>query len=172
MLRYTLDPSRTPRQMDWITEQDGRRSVSARIYELEGDTLRMCYGRGARPAEFKPAEDVTIVTFRRVKADPAQIAARERQLDLQLSPGAATFARPDVVKELGLTAEQQTQVRDIISKTAAEHNELVARARDEQDAGKRRELVERATEVRAAAKKRARDEGRLVLRITPEGFVP
>jgi uncharacterized protein (TIGR03067 family) len=158
VLRYTLDPSSTPKQMDWITEQDGRRSVSARIYELEGDTLRMCYGRGARPAGFKPAEDVTIVTFRRVKVDPAQAQARERQLDLQLSAGAAVFARDDVIKELDLTAAQQTQVRAVISKAAAEHNDLVARARDEQDAGKRRELIERAAEVRAAAKKRARDE--------------
>jgi hypothetical protein len=39
------------------------------IYELDGDTLKVCLGdKGiARPTEFKSAEKVIVMTFKRMK---------------------------------------------------------------------------------------------------------
>src|ERR1700719_4526956 len=53
---YTIDPAQKPKLID-ITGTEGRnlgKKIPA-IYELRGDTLRICYGLGgsARPAEFK-----------------------------------------------------------------------------------------------------------------------
>jgi uncharacterized protein (TIGR03067 family) len=69
---YKLDPAAKPRTFD-ITGVEGPnagRKIPA-IYELEGDTLRVCYGLGgsARPAEFKSPSGtkVFLVTYRRKK---------------------------------------------------------------------------------------------------------
>src|SRR5215471_17812360 len=53
---YTIDPSAKPKTLD-ITGTEGPnvgKTIPA-IYELDGDTLRVCYGLGGapRPTEFK-----------------------------------------------------------------------------------------------------------------------
>ncbi|MCI0457854.1 MAG: TIGR03067 domain-containing protein [Gemmataceae bacterium] len=49
---FKVDPSKTPRTMD-LTSADGNKSILA-IYELKGDTLKICFGRDGkeRPTEF------------------------------------------------------------------------------------------------------------------------
>jgi uncharacterized protein (TIGR03067 family) len=67
-----LDPSAKPKAMD-ITGTDGpnKGKTFLAIYELKGDTLRVCYdlsGKG-RPKEFKTAEGTQefLVTYKRKK---------------------------------------------------------------------------------------------------------
>jgi uncharacterized protein (TIGR03067 family) len=49
-----IDPTRQPSTMDWSATRpgDGRVMKAEGIYELEGDTLRFCYGK-ERPEEFR-----------------------------------------------------------------------------------------------------------------------
>jgi len=70
---YRLDPAAKPKTID-ITGTEGPnvgKTIPA-IYELNGDTLRICYalGGGPRPTEFKsPAgTQVFLVTYKRKKA--------------------------------------------------------------------------------------------------------
>lgn len=72
-LTYTLDPSRTPKQMDWVSKDEGR--VRA-IYELDGDALKVCLTNPGedRPTEFKsvdgppgPEGKAKVLVFGRVK---------------------------------------------------------------------------------------------------------
>jgi uncharacterized protein (TIGR03067 family) len=74
----TLDPANRPRQMD-ITFTEGRDKgkKALAIYELDGDTLRICRaGPGkARPAEFssKPGSGHALMTYRGERAkEPAR----------------------------------------------------------------------------------------------------
>ena len=64
---YKLDSAAKVKAID-MTES-GR--VSPGIYELDGDTLKICLAEGAnvvRPTEMKPdAKGVAVVTFKRVK---------------------------------------------------------------------------------------------------------
>jgi uncharacterized protein (TIGR03067 family) len=69
---YKIDPAAKPKTID-ITGVEGAnagRKIAA-IYELEGDTLRICYGLAGspRPTEFKsPAGTRTfLVTYKRKK---------------------------------------------------------------------------------------------------------
>lgn len=53
---YKFDPERTPKTIDWLP--DGKHGPSKSvpgIYELDGDTLKICWGVGdkERPQEFK-----------------------------------------------------------------------------------------------------------------------
>jgi uncharacterized protein (TIGR03067 family) len=50
----TIDPTRQPSTMDWSATrpEDGRVMKAEGIYELEGDTLRFCYGK-ERPEGFE-----------------------------------------------------------------------------------------------------------------------
>jgi uncharacterized protein (TIGR03067 family) len=70
---YTIDPAAKPKTLD-ITGTEGPnvgKKIPA-IYELEGDTLRVCYGlRGSpRPTEFKSltGTQTFLVTYKRKKA--------------------------------------------------------------------------------------------------------
>jgi uncharacterized protein (TIGR03067 family) len=70
---YTVDPAAKPKTID-VTGVEGPnagRKIPG-IYELDGDTLRICYGLGGspRPTEFKsPTGTKTfLVTYKRKKA--------------------------------------------------------------------------------------------------------
>lgn len=64
---YKLDPTAKPKTIDLTNNQQ----TAPGIYELDGDTLRICLseGRGAvRPTEFKSdGQRVALVTFKRLK---------------------------------------------------------------------------------------------------------
>jgi uncharacterized protein (TIGR03067 family) len=70
-LDCTLDPSKKPKQMDWARPKEGAKAETSQgIYELDGDTLKVCFALPgqARPTEFKPVAEKTIVmVLRRVK---------------------------------------------------------------------------------------------------------
>jgi uncharacterized protein (TIGR03067 family) len=54
-----LNPSRTPKAVDvTITEGDGKGALMLGIYEIDGDTLKVCFDEEGknRPTEFKTAE--------------------------------------------------------------------------------------------------------------------
>jgi uncharacterized protein (TIGR03067 family) len=70
--KFKIDPGKSPKQMD-ITPQEGPKKdkVGLAIYELDGDTLKICHredGEG-RPKEFKvdAATKDGIITLKRVK---------------------------------------------------------------------------------------------------------
>jgi uncharacterized protein (TIGR03067 family) len=69
---YTLDPAKTPKAMD-ITGTDGpnKGKTFLAIYELDGDTLKVCYDLSgqARPTEFKtqPNTQLFLATYKRQK---------------------------------------------------------------------------------------------------------
>jgi uncharacterized protein (TIGR03067 family) len=67
-----LDASTTPKAIDIMgTEGPNKGRTILAIYELKGDTLRICYDLGgkARPAEFKTEADrpLFLVTYKRDK---------------------------------------------------------------------------------------------------------
>jgi uncharacterized protein (TIGR03067 family) len=64
--QFKLDPSAKPKTID-VTAAD---ETAFGIYELDGDTLRICLGDGpkvARPTEFKAGKRVGLMTLKRVK---------------------------------------------------------------------------------------------------------
>ena len=69
---YKLDPSKRPRAIDLMsTDGPDKGKTAEGIYELEGETLRLCWdqpGKG-RPKEFKSEEgsERVLVTFKREK---------------------------------------------------------------------------------------------------------
>jgi len=70
---YTIDPTAKPKTLD-ITGTEGPnlgKKIPA-IYELHGNTLRICYGLGGspRPTEFKspPGTPCFLVTYQRKKS--------------------------------------------------------------------------------------------------------
>jgi uncharacterized protein (TIGR03067 family) len=67
-----LDPTKTPKAMDVTgTEGPNKGKTFLAIYELKGDTLRICYDLGgkARPAAFESPEKAPLflVTYKRSK---------------------------------------------------------------------------------------------------------
>lgn len=67
-----LDDSKTPKALDITgTEGPNKGNTIPAIYELDGDTLRVCYDLSgkARPTEFKTAEgtQLFLVTYERQK---------------------------------------------------------------------------------------------------------
>jgi uncharacterized protein (TIGR03067 family) len=68
-----IDPSARPRTMDFTyTEGELKGHTTPGIYELDGDTLRICTAAQgkARPTEFasKPGSHLALVTYQREKA--------------------------------------------------------------------------------------------------------
>jgi uncharacterized protein (TIGR03067 family) len=63
---FAVDPARTPKQLD-LRLDDGR--MLREVYELEGDTLRVCYPVRceARPAALRtaPGSGLSLVVYRR-----------------------------------------------------------------------------------------------------------
>ena len=75
-LTYTLDPGKTPKQLDWSPAEGEKRDGVRAIYKLDGDTLTMAWGnpKDDRPTEFKslpgpgsPEGKVRVVVFKRTK---------------------------------------------------------------------------------------------------------
>ena len=64
---YRLDPTAKPKTIDLV---EGNGQTALGIYELDGDTFKICLAEGqnaARPTEFKPAgARVVVVTFKRM----------------------------------------------------------------------------------------------------------
>jgi uncharacterized protein (TIGR03067 family) len=54
-LGYKIDPTKAPKQIDLTNAGTNRRQVWSGIYELEGDTLKLCVATGSdqtRPQQF------------------------------------------------------------------------------------------------------------------------
>lgn len=70
--KLKLDTSKTPKTMDIIgTLGPNKDKTFLAIYELNGDTLRICYdlSEKSRPTEFKSAKDsqLLVASYKRVK---------------------------------------------------------------------------------------------------------
>jgi uncharacterized protein (TIGR03067 family) len=65
---FTLDAGKMPR---WIDLEDGKKNKELGIYEIQGDSLKICLARPSneRPKEFaaKAMTDSTLMTFKREK---------------------------------------------------------------------------------------------------------
>jgi uncharacterized protein (TIGR03067 family) len=70
---FKLDPKREPHKGYEVTTPEGQ--VSPGIYELDGDTLKVCLGSPGdeRPSSFetKPDDGRTLIVYRREKATKA-----------------------------------------------------------------------------------------------------
>jgi uncharacterized protein (TIGR03067 family) len=62
---YELDSSARPRKIIVVKDEDPRHKPLPGIYELEGDTLKICYGK-IRPTEFatKPGQNAMLLVLR------------------------------------------------------------------------------------------------------------
>ena len=63
---FDIDSSKKPKTLDMT----GKGQLLKAIYELDGDTLKICMPGGSdlpRPTEFKSAEKVMVMTLKRVK---------------------------------------------------------------------------------------------------------
>jgi uncharacterized protein (TIGR03067 family) len=67
----TLDPSKSPREINLSRTVDGQVETAQGIYEMSGDSFKMCLikpGQGARPKEFKsPNKDILLLELKRDK---------------------------------------------------------------------------------------------------------
>jgi uncharacterized protein (TIGR03067 family) len=64
-----IDPTKQPKTIDQMSkDKDGKPVVRPGIYELDGDTLRLAFGK-ERPKDLKttPDSDLVITTYRREK---------------------------------------------------------------------------------------------------------
>lgn len=64
-----LDPSKNPAQFE--AARDGSGDAVLGIYEINGDTLTMCWGGpdNGRPTAFKGGEGKTLVIYKKAKTD-------------------------------------------------------------------------------------------------------
>jgi len=53
---YEIDPTKTPKHFDVRASYEPRRTHLRGIYELAGDTLRLCFRERERPTEFKTTQ--------------------------------------------------------------------------------------------------------------------
>jgi uncharacterized protein (TIGR03067 family) len=69
---FKLDPTKNPKTIDFTPEK-GKEGVAQGIYELKGDTLKLCFTKpgGARPAEFatKAGTEQALIVLHREKKD-------------------------------------------------------------------------------------------------------
>jgi uncharacterized protein (TIGR03067 family) len=56
---YTVDLSQTPKTMDIILDNKGTKITTKAIYELDGETLKLCHYLGAMASKERPKEFVT-----------------------------------------------------------------------------------------------------------------
>jgi uncharacterized protein (TIGR03067 family) len=69
---FKLDPAKNPKTID-ITPERGKEGVALGIYELKGDTLKLCFTKpgGTRPREFasKAGTEQMLIVLQRDKKD-------------------------------------------------------------------------------------------------------
>jgi uncharacterized protein (TIGR03067 family) len=53
---YTIDPGSSPKTMDITTDQGGKKVLTLSIYELDGDTLKLCHYLGSKAARERPKQ--------------------------------------------------------------------------------------------------------------------
>jgi uncharacterized protein (TIGR03067 family) len=53
---YQIDPSKNPKTMDITVDTNGKNSTTLAIYELSGDTLKLCHFLGASSSKERPQE--------------------------------------------------------------------------------------------------------------------
>lgn len=65
MVQFKIDPAQKPMHID----MDAGKEKHVGIYELKGDTLRLCFAitGTTRPSEFKAADGIILVTLKRAK---------------------------------------------------------------------------------------------------------
>jgi uncharacterized protein (TIGR03067 family) len=68
---YTVDPATNPKNMDITIEKGGVKAITLIIYELDGDTLKLCHYLGAkagkeRPKQFVADKQTVLGTLKRV----------------------------------------------------------------------------------------------------------
>jgi uncharacterized protein (TIGR03067 family) len=67
---FTIDPSAKPKALDLTYEKDGKKLVAKCIYELSGDTLRICRpfkDPSQRPTKFESVDGVNLMVWERSK---------------------------------------------------------------------------------------------------------
>ena len=80
--RYTIDPAKSPKEMDWIVEIDpGHPIRQLAIYELDGDTLKICSAAAGKPRptrfESKQGDFGGLWILKRTPPAATQVAATE-----------------------------------------------------------------------------------------------
>jgi uncharacterized protein (TIGR03067 family) len=70
--KFTLDPSKKPKEISLTMKRDGQERTVHGIYELDGDTLKICHSEkddGPLPKEFSGKKDSkqALMVFKRAK---------------------------------------------------------------------------------------------------------
>lgn len=65
---FTLDEKKKPKTID-IRPKQGNEKLIEGIYELDGDTLKICFAKAGRPSKFESTagSDVMFIVLKRVK---------------------------------------------------------------------------------------------------------
>jgi uncharacterized protein (TIGR03067 family) len=72
---FRINPRKSPRLIDMVgVEGEQRGSILEGIYEVHGDTLKLCHSQKRRPNEFesRPGSDSTLTILKRVEETEAQ----------------------------------------------------------------------------------------------------
>ena len=69
-MRFTLDPESSPATIDYAGDEPVKG-----IYELKGDTLRLCESKGERPDDFESTQDTTLFRLKRVSGTAAPLGS-------------------------------------------------------------------------------------------------
>jgi uncharacterized protein (TIGR03067 family) len=69
---FKVDPSKKPKTIEITVKKGGDTTTVKGIYELEGDTLRVCHFTGPKaetnsPVKFEATADTTVVVLKRAK---------------------------------------------------------------------------------------------------------